>query len=98
MAKQRVFIAIMMAVIIMAGMFIYNRTEFVRLKDKREAIAQMILNGEIAVEGNGSIVLPEKMKSLSDSGECFLVKFENNNAIYFYEYRGILESSKGYIL
>lgn len=57
----------------------------------------MIKNGDLAVKLNGCIVLPEKYKDLSDSGECFIVKFGDKTAIYFYIFRGIIDSSKGYL-
>lgn len=45
MTKNRIFIVIMvMVVVIIAAVFIYDRTGFDRLKDRREVIAQMILN------------------------------------------------------
>lgn len=62
-----------------------------------ETIISMVRNGTIKVKPNGCIVLPEEFKRLSDNGECFIVKFHGDTAIYFYSYRGILESSKGYL-
>ncbi len=58
-------------------------------------VVDLIIDNEISVAANGCIKLPEELKYLSDSGECFIVSYDKNTAIYFYDYRGILESSKG---
>ena len=62
-----------------------------------EKVISMVVDGDIPVKPNGCITLPKSMKYLSDSGECFIVEFNSRTAIYFYSYRGILESSRGYL-
>ena len=57
----------------------------------------MIKSGELTVQASGLIVLPKEIEKLSDSGECLLVEFNGQTAIYFYSFRGLLESSKGYL-
>lgn len=70
---------------------------FQDLKEEREHIVDMIKNGEVSVKSNGLIILPEDLKHLSQTGECFLVSFREETAIYFYSFRGVIDSSKGYL-
>ena len=65
--------------------------------EQYESVVDMVKNGSIKVKSNGLVVLPEELRYLSDTGECFIVEFRDNTAIYFYSFRGILESSKGYL-
>lgn len=65
--------------------------------EQYESVIDMVKNGSIEVRSNGLVVLPEELRNLSDTGECFIVKFRDKTAIYFYSFRGILESSKGYL-
>ncbi len=63
-----------------------------------DTIVNMINDGDLYVNSNGCIVLPDNYEYLSDSGECFIVKFDDKTAIEFFLYRGILNSgSKSYI-
>lgn len=71
--------------------------QFEDLKPYREEVVSLILEKQIHVSKNGLISLPDKLKYISDSGECLLVTFEGKTAIYFYSYRGLLESTKGYL-
>ena len=43
------------------------------------------------------VTLPDEFKNLSDTGECLIVEFEDQSAIYFFEFRGILGESRGYV-
>ncbi len=70
---------------------------FERKKADRETVPAMIASGVLTVQPNGLVSLPDEMKHLSDSGECAVVEFRDGTAIYFYTFRGILESSKGYL-
>lgn len=88
-------ICVFLLLLFVAGLIVYQQTEFSRLKEKRESIDDLIYNGTLHVQDNGLITLPETLKNLSHTGECVLVKFDENTAIYFYEYRGILEESRG---
>ena len=65
--------------------------------EQYKKIVELVRDKTLAVQSNGCIILPEEYKHLSDSGECFLVEFNDNTAIYFYSYRGILGASKGYL-
>lgn len=90
-------VAVVLALTAILSIVLCNGNGFDRLKAQRESVAGMIKNGDLAVQSNGLVVLPDEMKKLSDSGECLLVEFDGQTAIYFYSFRGILESSKGYI-
>lgn len=65
--------------------------------EQYQEIVNLVTNNTISVKSNGCITLPEEYKHLSDSGECFIVNFKGKTAIYFYTFRGILDSSKGYL-
>ena len=96
--KVLIFTSVILAIVLLVACFaVYKLTEFDRLRIQRESVCDMIKNGEISVEANGLFALPENLKKLSDSGECFIVEFEGNTAIYFYTFRGLLESSRGYL-
>ena len=43
------------------------------------------------------VTLPDEFKNLSDTGECLIVEFQDQSAIYFFEFRGILGESRGYV-
>lgn len=70
---------------------------FERKKADRETVPAMIASEALTVQPNGLVSLPDEMKHLSDSGECSVVEFGDGTAIYFYTFRGILESSEGYL-
>lgn len=67
----------------------------------RTKIVEMIERGELKTDKQGLIELPKEYKSLSDSGQiCITVATEISStqaAIYFWTFRGPLESSKGYV-
>lgn len=92
-----VCVAIILVVIMVLCFVLFSQTEFERLKVQRESVAGMIKSGELTPQSNGVISLPDEMKKLSRSGECVIVEFDGQTAIYFYSFRGALESSKGYI-
>lgn len=71
--------------------------QFEKLKENCDKIVEMVKSNDISVKSNGIISLPKEYQDLSDSGECLLVEYDGKTAIYFYSYRGILESSKGYL-
>lgn len=97
MKKVLFFLIPFMIVVIAIGISIFGQTDFHIYKAKRESVVDMIADGSIEVMPSGCIILPDNLKKLSDSGECYLVEFENTSAIYFYSFRGLLESSKGYL-
>ncbi len=69
-----------------------------RGKSDREEVVDMILEGDVQVEENGCILLPDGYKRLSDSGECFVVEFNGQTGVYFFTYRGAMtENSRGYV-
>lgn len=97
--KKRSIVITVLALLIVGciAIIIYGKTEFSRLRAERESIVDLIKTGELTVEPNGCITLPDNLKKLSDSGDCFIIEFSDKTAIYFYTYRGVLESSKGYV-
>ena len=97
MRKRKVFLAFIVIITLIILIFLQNNNEFERLKNKRESVVEMLLNGELVPTSTGVIALPDDMKNLSDSGECVLVEFQSKKAIYFYSYRGMLDATKGYV-
>lgn len=97
MRKRKVFLAFIVIITLLILIFLQYNNEFERLKNKRESVVEMLLNGELVPTSTGVIALPDDMKNLSDSGECVLVKFQSKKAIYFYSYRGMLDATKGYV-
>lgn len=71
-------------------------SEFDRFRSDRESIVALIKSGDLEIKSNGLVILPEKYKKLSDSGECIIFNYFDKTAIYFWTYRGIIGSSKGY--
>lgn len=65
--------------------------------EQYQKIVNLVTENTISVKSNGCIILPEEYKHLSDGGECFIVNFKGKTAVYFYTFRGILDSSKGYL-
>ncbi len=66
-------------------------------KAEREKVVDLILDGSVKIAENGLVTLPDEMKDLSDTGECLIVEFQEQSAIYFFEFRGILGESRGYV-
>ena len=66
-------------------------------KAEMEAIAADIAQGKYEISENGLVELPEELEHFSDTGEVSLVMFDDKPAVYFWTFRGVLESSKGYI-
>lgn len=92
-----IYSLIILIAIGIAHMTFYEKIKFVWLKSDRENVVNLIKNSEITVQPNGCVVLPTSLSHLSDSGECFLIRFGKGTAIYFFSYRGIIDSSKGYV-
>ena len=72
-------------------------SSFEDCKEERERVVELILDGYVKIAENGLVTLPDDMKNLSDTGECVIVEFDGQSAIYFYEFRGILGESRGYV-
>lgn len=66
-------------------------------KIDREKVVDLILNESVEIAENGIVTLPDESKNLSDTGECVIVEFKDQSAIYFYTFRGILGESRGYV-
>ena len=66
-------------------------------KSDRERVVDLILDGRVEITEIGLVTLPDELKKLSDTGECLIVEFKGQSAIYFFEFRGILGESKGYV-
>ena len=94
MKKYRWFLVVGIIIVVL---ILIKSTEFERLRTQREAVVDMIIEGELSVQENGLITLPDNLKKLSDSQQCIMVCYNEKTAIYFYTYRGMLENSKGYV-
>lgn len=66
-------------------------------KEDREKVVDLILDESVEIAENGLVTLPDEFKNLSDTGECLIVEFKDQSAIYFFEFRGILGESRGYV-
>ena len=66
-------------------------------KEDREKVVDLILDERVGIAENGLVTLPDEFKNLSDTGECLIVEFQDQSAIYFFEFRGILSESRGYV-
>lgn len=74
-----------------------NKFDFEKDRANMEMVAAEIEQGRYDVTENGLVELPEEYERLSDTGEVCLVMFDGKAAVYFWTYRGMLESSKGYV-
>ena len=72
-------------------------TSFDDGKIDRENVVDLILDESVEIAENGLVTLPDNFKNLSDTGECLIVEFQDQSAIYFFEFRGILGESRGYV-
>ena len=72
-------------------------SSFEEFKEEREKVVDLILDGNVEIAENGLITLPDELKDISDTGECEIVEFQDQTAIYFFEFRGILGESRGYV-
>lgn len=90
-----IFVSFLFFLLFVTGCSPVQRSDFSDLKKERESIDDLISNGTLDVQDNGLITLPESLKHLSHSGECFLAEFEGHSAIFFFEYRGMLSGSRG---
>lgn len=101
MKKRIIIVSIILVIAVILAIIIIKiskpkANEFDRLRVDRESIVTLIKDGKLEVKANGLVVLPEKYKKLSDSGECVIFNYFDKTAIYFWTYRGIIDSSKGY--
>lgn len=101
MKKNRIII---LCVIFLAVLVIFcsMKDDFHKMKEKREAIAERVVSGDIAVDEHGWAVLPEEEAYLSDTGKCCVVEcdygqYSGQYAVYFFSYTGMLGDSKGYL-
>lgn len=74
-----------------------SQDNFEAIKSDREMVAELILDGEYKISDDSIVKLPQEFADLADTGEVCMVLFENEPAVYFWTYRGMLGSSKGYI-
>ena len=74
-----------------------NSYDFDENREDMERIAEEIVQGKYEISENGLVELPEELEHFSDTGEVSLVMFDDKPAVYFWTFRGVLESSKGYI-
>ena len=71
--------------------------DFEQNREDMEKIAEEIVQGKYEISENGLVKLPEGYAHLSDTGEVSLVIYDDKPAVYFWTFRGIIDSSKGYI-
>lgn len=98
--KKKIIIVFLLVAILFVVLLIClkpKNNKYEQIKSESSTIVNMIKSGDLPVKSNGCIVLPKELSHISDSGECFIVEFENNTAIYFYSFRGVTGSSKGYL-
>lgn len=74
-----------------------DKFDFEKDRVKMEKVASEIVQGRYDITENGLVELPEEYENLSDTGDVSLVMFDGKAAVYFWTYRGMLESSKGYV-
>lgn len=92
--------SIVIAIVIVTCFFVGkqdSRMTINELVEGYDKVIDMIKNDHLEVKNNGCVTLPKELEYLSDSGECFIISFGEDTAIYFYTYRGIVDSSKGYV-
>lgn len=70
-------------------------SSFEDCKEDREKVVDLILEESVEIAENGVVTLPDEFKNLSDTGQCVIVNFQGQSAIYFFEFRGILGESRG---
>lgn len=94
---KKIVSIIVFLVLILTLVYIDKKNNKEEIQTKCESVVDMILDDTLSVKSNGLIELPDDLKKLSDDGLCVLVDFQGKTGIYFYTFRGILESSKGYV-
>ena len=70
--------------------------KFYKNFDKRNTVVDMVIQGTLKPRENGQIILTDEYKDVSEGGRMFLAEYDGKMVIYFYEWEGFLESSKGY--
>ena len=70
--------------------------KFYKNFDKRNTVVDMVIQGILKPRENGQIILTDEYKDVSEGGRLFLAEYDGKMVIYFYEWEGFLESSKGY--
>ena len=91
------FCVVMILIIIIFSSCKSNSYNFEGNKENMEVIATEIAEGKHEIKENGLVKLPESYKNLADTGEVCLTLFDGKPAVYFWNYRGMLGNSKGYI-
>lgn len=94
--SKKIF-SILLCSILLISVTACGVTWFENGKNNREKVVDLILNGEAKIAENGCVVLPNDLKNLSNTGQCVIVEFQEQSALYFYTFRGILGASRGYI-
>lgn len=74
-----------------------NDDDFKETKSDMEFVANEIAAGKYEIDANGLVELPDEYKYLADTGTVCMVSYEGESAVYFWTYRGMLGSSKGYV-
>lgn len=90
-------VLLLVSLFLMFSLFSCGVSSFEDCKEERERVVELILDGYVKIAENGLVTLPDDMKNLSDTGECVIVEFDGQSAVYFYTFRGLLSESRGYV-
>lgn len=91
------YFALFLCMVLIFSLTACGVASFEKCKEDREKVVDLILNEEVEIAENGLVTLPDDIKDVSDTGECVIVEFQEQSAIYFFEVRGILGESRGYV-
>lgn len=91
------YFALFLCMVLIFSLTACGVASFEKCKEDREKVVDLILNEEVEIAENGLVTLPDDIKDISDTGECIIVEFQEQSAIYFFEVRGILGESRGYV-
>ena len=91
------YFALFLCMVLILSLTACGVAPFEKCKEDREKVVDLILNEEVEIAENGLVALPDDIKDISDTGECVIVEFQEQSAIYFFEVRGISGESRGYV-
>lgn len=97
---KKIFLPIFLIALLMFGLISNNNKNsynFEENKSDMEYVANEILKGNYEIGDDGLIELSDKYEQLADTGTVCMVLFKGKPSIYFWTYRGMLGSSKGYV-
>ena len=91
------YFALFLCLVLIFSLTACGVASFEKGKEDREKVVDLILNEEVEIAENGLVTLPDDIEDISDTGECVIVEFQEQSAMYFFEVRGILGESRGYV-